>query len=858
MPTITCHKLSMIAYRIVRLVLVLGVSVASLSAIVPASGVKAASDSWFFTNGQMNTKRQNHTATLLQNGKVLVAGGQLGPTNALKLVELYNPANGIWSPTGPLATGRWFHTATLLPNGKVLVSGGTTDGSTAINSTELYNPADGSWSPAAPMTTARFSHTATLLPNGKVLVVGGTTGTNSLANAELYDPVGNNWADGGSGTISDARSQHTATLLSNGMVMIAGGLNGTGYLDSTELYNPGNNTWSLSDPMVTPRAQHTATALPDGSLLVAGGKNSSTLLSAEIYSPDVGWYDTGDLANARYDHSATLLPNGKVLVAGGTYTDVATSYLASAEIYDPGTLSWTSTGSLNIGLTAFTATILPSGDVLAAGGYGQGGETERSQLFTPGVVSDSTNTGSLTTARYSHTTTLLPNGKVLVAGGTGVGSGIGSFLRSCELYTPGPGTWTSTGSMVSARTNHTATLLPNGKVLVVGGVVVNTYLKTAELYDPATGTWSLTGSMTFARANHTATLLKNGKVLVTGGQADAFGNYPATAEIYNPVNGTWSPTNIMNGGRIMHTATLLKNGKVFVAGGHDLSGYRNTAEIYDPTTNVWTGASTMNTKRGNHTANLLPDGRVLVVGGSNNAGPVNTSEIYDPALNQWSIPSTMVTGRYYHSSILLPSGKVMVMGGYDGSNDLDKVEIYDPANGATGLWSISTPLKTARKYPGLSILPSGKVLVVGGSGNNNVLPDVEVYDPGSDPADLSWRPVIGSINSPLILGETLTLTGNQFQGYMFLEASDGSSNSSATNYPMVQLRRLDNEQIVWLTLNPGTSFSNTSFTSLPITNTLLPPGLALATVFANGIPSESVIIQLGTVTYFTYVSVIKK
>jgi hypothetical protein len=172
---------------------------------------------------------------------------------------------------------------------------------------------------------------------------------------------------------------------------------------------------------------------------------------------------------------------------------------------------------------------------------------------------------------------LLPSGKVLVAAGL---SGPGSLPdASAELYDPASGTWTATGSLNTARYIHTATLLPNGKVLVAGGQ--NGDLASAELYDPASGTWTATGSLNTARYDHTATLLPNGKVLVAGGANST--DTLASAELYDPTSGTWTATGSLNTAREFHTASLLPNGNVLVAGGLDIfGGALASAELYGP------------------------------------------------------------------------------------------------------------------------------------------------------------------------------------------------------------------------------------------------------------------------------------
>jgi hypothetical protein len=202
--------------------------------------------------------------------------------------------------------------------------------------------------------------------------------------------------------------------------------------------------------------------------------------------------------------------------------------------------------------------------------------------------------GPMTTARYGHTATLLSDGRVLVAGGGG---------NSAELYDPATKAWTMTGLM-SRPHSGTATLLRNGEVLVadVG----------ADLYNPATRRWTATGDMVIGRSYPAAVLLPNGKVLVTGGVNLNAGGFLSSAELYDPATETWTATGGMTVPHSQHTATLLTNGLVLVAGG---VGVR-IAELYNPATGTWTATLSMNIARRLHTATLLPDGKVLVAGGS--------------------------------------------------------------------------------------------------------------------------------------------------------------------------------------------------------------------------------------------------
>ena len=337
--------------------------------LVGCAGSLVRADSWTNT-GSLNIARASHTATLLANGMVLVAGGtgtNGSPTNS---AELYDPTSGTWTTTGSMNYARYLHTATLLTNGKVLVAGGETNGSLA--SAELYDPVAGTWTITGSMSYARYFHTATLLSNGIVLVAGGYANGNYLASAELYDPANGTWTN--TGSLNSGRYRHMMTLLPNGTVLVAGGYGLTGYPSKAELYDPINGTWSYTGAMRASCESATATLLPNGQVLVAGGLNSSALTTSELYNPvNNTWTNTGSMNTRRYLHTATLLPNGKVLVAGGYNGGIPISGTTSAEVYDPGSGLWTTTASLNTGRYSHTATLLTNGLVLVAGGTGSGG-----------------------------------------------------------------------------------------------------------------------------------------------------------------------------------------------------------------------------------------------------------------------------------------------------------------------------------------------------------------------------------------------------------------------------------------------------------------------------------------------------
>lgn len=344
--------------------------------------------------------------------------------------------------------------------------------------------------------------------------------------------AGGNWA-----TINPmftARAIHIAVLMPNNKVLVAGGENQA----TAELYDPAANSWSYAGGMSTPRSHYGAALLNNGQVLVVGGLHDNSasgvpLTTAELYNPTTGvWSSTGSMTNPRWIHSVTKLQNGKILVAGGCL-DRTYNATATAEIYNPDIGTWSAAGNMNA-------------------------------------------------PRRGHFAIALPNGKVLVAGGSN-----GGYLASAELYDPATNSWSNTGSMHASRYRHSAgndaLLLNNGQILVTGGETDGGYiLATAELYNPATGVWTATGNMHTARRIHAASLLRNGKVLVAGGFITNSCPATATAELYDPSTGTWSDTNAMSSVNSFFTLTTLPNDKILAAGGYYCTNYLANAALYTP------------------------------------------------------------------------------------------------------------------------------------------------------------------------------------------------------------------------------------------------------------------------------------
>lgn len=404
--------------------------------------------------------------------------------------------------------------------------------------------------------------------------------------------------------------------------------------------------WSIQEPKggsVDNMGSYTAPVATGFYHVIATSAMDTTLSASVVVTVTASsgrFTPTHDMTTPRGIHTATLLPGGRVLLAGGAATapdPVCIAGITSAELYDSAAGSFTATGNMAALRYAHTATLLLNGKVLVVGGFAStnacwdAGEPAQlsAELYDPSTGSFQL-TASMSTERGGHTATLLPNGKVLIAGGGNEGGGdlpfYGTPSNSAELYDPGKGIFNLTGSMAHARFGHTSTLLPNGKVLITGGVATDTSESTvsAELYDPSTGKFNPTGSMATARAGHTATLLPNGRVLIAGGATLTNGQFQAsaTAELYDPATGSFSSTSPMEAARVEHTATLLQNGTVLIAGGND-----STAEIYDPATGSFSTTGAMETSRSEHTATLLLNGTVLVTGGGSFLRS-QTAEVY--------------------------------------------------------------------------------------------------------------------------------------------------------------------------------------------------------------------------------------
>ena len=340
-------------------------------------------------------------------------------------------------------------------------------------------------------------------------------------------------------------------------------------------------------------------------------------------------------------------------------------------------------------------------------------------------------------ARSQHSATRLLDGRVLVAGGQTTD---GDMLSSAEIYDPTTKRWTSTTSMSGVRIAHTATLLPDGRVLVVGGQGDN-FIRIAanEIYDPATAAWSTAGTLTTPRIWHTATSLADGDVLIVGGLGSD-GMAIADAERYDVGSGTWSAAGTVTPARYAHSAAGLADGRVLVTGGASAANVMyGSSLLYDPAANAWTTTTGSGLRR-SHTATTLADGSVLiasgytgvVIGGALSAVLSNSAERYIPSTGQWSAAGTMGVGRIDHTATLLDDGRVLAVGGLGGAEDPTSTLLYEPA---LNQWRYAAPIRIRRTEHAATALADGTVLFTGGItyGVNAPRTNIaELYQPNID------------------------------------------------------------------------------------------------------------------------------
>ncbi len=828
------------------------------------------------TSGQMQSSRYGQTATRSTTGQVLITGG-ISSSGVVSSADLYSLASQTFAPANAMNVARWLHTATLLNDGTVLVAGGSDlVNEETLDSAEIYNPATGTFTLLSnTLSTARVGHTATLLNNGQVLIVGGyDPETGLIADAELYDPPTQTFID--LGDTNAPRYEHTATMLQNGQVLIAGGetdpipsaafntaeifdlpsqtftlvpvpmtamreghaaallnsgqvlitggdIPGTGSLNTAEIYDPPSNTFTaVASTMTVPRISHAMTALNGGKVLIAGGAtdsggSSAALNTAEVYDPTSQTFTVvSNMTSVREHQTASLLNDGTVLEAGGTD---GTNIFNTSELYMPSQLSglasiavtpaassigagaqqrFTAVGTFNDGSTqtlssvlwsSSSATVAPiSGDTtnsgvaataaqgittITASAVGVGGSTTltitaptlasitlspqdaviplgATQQFTATVVYTDGSTQDLTsTVTWSSSATV-----VAVINSSGVAAGLfqgtatiqvnsGSLSASTTLsvgapalvsiaVTPATATialgssqqYQAVGTYSDGSTQNVTTLLTWSSATPAVATVTNTGLATGL----SQGTATLTGgfeaisasvTMTVAAPNLASiTIVPNAASLSIGTtqQLSATGNYTDGSTQNLTTSTTWASSNsnvIGVSSNGLATAVATGNATITATSG-STSG--TAALVVTGTTQA-----NLNTSRYQHSATTLNNGQILVAGGVNcpasgSCTYLSSAELYNPATGAFAYTGGPMATARSAPAVQLNSGKVLVAGGFacDSSGNCSSLQSAEIYDPIAGTFSSAGTMTIARSGHTMTVLSNGTVLIAGG------------------------------------------------------------------------------------------------------------------------------------------------
>lgn len=682
--------------------------------------------------------RIGHSATLMGNGEVLLVGG--GTATA----EVFETTTGRFRAVGSMATSRPSHSAALLRDGTVLVVGGGF-GTSALSTTEIYDPDARTFKPGPALGSISGATYSVRLASGAVLVTRASDSA-STKDAERFDPATAKFvAVAGKKTNADG----PPVPMGNGNVLYVGE-------GVAEIYRPATNDFvAVAAPAVT---NYLRTAPLGNGALLCGATSVATSTGSSFSFTKGTWTFDGtsvftkraDVASPSVGMHVTGLPSGKVLFLG-----------AQAQSYDPATNAWSGAETLPQDHDGGTATVLPSGGVLVAGGN-SGGATIYlgADSSGPGAWSSA---GNLSFGRDGGRITRLLDGRVLAAGGSPPGGVTADGRKNAEVWSPSTNTWTNAGTLVDNRVNHAQVLLPSGKVLLAGGGA----LSSAEVWNPATNTSTATGNLTVVRDGATATMLPTGKILVTGGSGTS------TAEIFDESKGTFTALAApMSAPHSNHGAVLLPTGKVLLVDG-------STSELFDPSTETFTAGPLLSAARDGRTASLLPSGDV-VVGGRSTVLPL---ERYDVASNTFALTGPMTSLYRGQIAAPMPFGRVVFAMGTDGAGFATRNDtwVFDLlGEGARGGTATAPGAPFSRTGASMIQLARGGVLVTGGDGcaggcfgdPSQAAAMFELPGPA-----LALRPTITKVPATVTPGATIDVEGSRFFG------TRETSGTSSTRVP---------------------------------------------------------------------------
>jgi hypothetical protein len=369
------------------------------------------------------------------------------------------------------------------------------------------------------------------------------------------------------------------------------------------------------------------------------------------------------------------------------------------------------------------------------------------------------------------------------------------------------GTWTSTVGFSEGRSNASAVMLSDGRILITGGNGVSGPLQMAEFF-ATNGTVASAAAMNVARSSHFAVVLSDGRVLVGGGVSG--GGTTNSAEIYDPGADLWTKTNAMIEARANATAALLADGRVLIAGGDNSGNSSNTIEIFDPSNDSFTFAGTLSAARTKHSMATLQDGRVLIVGGFDGTNPLASTDIFDPSSGNISAGPSLVVARYSASATTLLNGQVAVIGGAGsdgngGTIDLASVEVFDASTGA--FTTAGATLTTAREAHQSYLLPkNNSVLIVGGTSNSSKVAASELFTPQASPSSGAWTYAIASTGSNVTPRSAATGSAMQQDGLLLAAGGNDASGNPLASAELYAFPTVKSDQADY---PPGTTVNIT-------------------------------------------------
>ena len=427
-----------------------------------------------------------------------------------------NAAAQTWQYTGALNTERRLSTINMLQNGTVLITGGDDMAGNALASCEIYDPATALWTYAAPMMNTRERHTSNELPDGRIVIIGGNTEniyeSIQTGSVEIYSPSTNTWTNGG--PLQLARQNHTSTLLNDSLILVCGGFTANGCTSECEIYNVNTMTSTVATPMFQLRHDHAAILLPDGTVLIAGGRtggsSSEYLAECEIYNPSTNsWTIAPPMPQTRIAALTALFSDSSILIAGGRKDD--NDPAEAADIYAPGAPIWTSVDTIMVPSAWQGGTVIPSDRLLMTGGIIGGEWADPSGQSAVNTATcewyDKPNerwffapTMNVTRAEHGAVTLMqtvnpnLPTQMVLVAGGITSPSNV---TNTCEVLDVGSSALTHYMEQPQNVASVTGTSVANAMQVVYGenGPYVN--LTLAENENVATELVSIDGRVVF-------------------------------------------------------------------------------------------------------------------------------------------------------------------------------------------------------------------------------------------------------------------------------------------------------------------------------------------------------------------------